>query len=77
MEIKLSVDRIEGDIAICYDGDKKYELPAHRLYEGLIVSATIDGNGNLLSLTPLYKETKKQKQALFERTRALFNRSKK
>ena len=77
MEIKLSVDRIEGGIAVCYSDKKKYELPADGLREGLIILASFDGDGNLSSITPLESETAKERTAMSERTKALFRRNKK
>ena len=77
VEIKLSVDRIEGDIAVCYDGDKKYELSAHGLAEGLIVLAEFDKDGKLISVTPLDGETEKRKKDLAARTKNIFKRNRK
>lgn len=78
MVLKLSVDRIENAIAVCYDdGCKKYELPSDGLFEGDIISAEFDENGKLISATPLADETKKRKSELASRTKNLFNRNKK
>lgn len=78
MEIKLSVDRIESGIAVCYDqGDKKYEISADGLAEGLIISAEFDESGNFISAKPLYEETEALRGEIASRTRALFKRNKK
>lgn len=78
MTLKLSVDRIENGIAICYDGDcKKYELPSHGLFEGKIIYAEFDVNGKFISAEILEDETEKRRSKLASRTRNLFNRNKK
>ena len=78
MEIKLSLDRIEGEIAVCYDeSGNKYEIPANKLSEGLIISAVFDENGNFVSATPLPEETEARKKELASRAKALFKRNKK
>lgn len=77
VEIKLSVDRIEGGIAVCYGGDKKYELPAEGLAEGLIVLAEFDKDGKMISVTPLEDETEKRKKDLSARTKNIFKRNRK
>ena len=78
MEIKLSLDRIEGEIAVCYDeSGNKYEIPAKRLSEGLIISAVFDEDGNFVSANPLPHETEARKKELASRTKALFERKKK
>ena len=77
MKIKLSVDRIESGIAVCYDDNQKYELPADGLREGLIVLAVFDSDGKLISITPLGEEMANQRVSLSERTKALFKRNRK
>ena len=78
MEIKLSLDRIEGEVAVCYDGDgNKYEIPASGLSECMIISAVFDENGNFISACPLRDETETVKKELSARTKALFKRNKK
>ena len=78
MEIKLSIDRIEGGIAVCYDeSDKKYEISADGLTEGLIIYAEFDESGNFISARPLYEDTDTRRKELSSRTRALFKRNKK
>ena len=75
--MRLSVDRIENGIAVCYDGNqKKYELPADRLSEGFLIDAEFDGNGNLISVTVLTGETETLRKKMAERTKNLFNRKK-
>ena len=76
MTVKLSVDRIEGQTAVCYDDFKKYNLPASGLSEGDIVLAEFDAEIKLISLEVLKDETKKKKSELASRTNALFNRKK-
>ena len=76
MEIKLSVDRIENGIAVCYGNDRKYELPQDGLYEGLIILAKFDECGKFISFTPLDGETDREKKNLAARTKNLFNRNK-
>ena len=78
MVLKLSVDRIESGIAVCYDGGcKKYELPSCGLAEGNMISATFDGNGKFISAEVLKDETERRRSELASRTKALFNRNKK
>jgi len=78
MILKLSVDRIENGIAVCYDGnDKKYELPSDGLFDGDLISAEFDGDGKFLSAKRLKGETESRKSELASRTRNLFNRNKK
>ena len=78
MILKLSVDRIESGIAICYDDDcKKYELPANGLLEGEIISVEFDSGGKPASVTHLTEETEKLKREMASRTKKLFNRNKK
>ena len=77
MIFKLSVDRIESGIAVCYDDDdKKYELPADGLAEGEIISAVFDSNGKLVSVTHLRDETESLRRQAAARTKGLFNRNK-
>lgn len=78
MILKLSVDRIESGIAVCYDvNDKKHELPAQGLSEGDIISAKFDENGNFTSAEVLKEETERRRSMLASRTKNLFNRNKK
>ena len=78
MILKLSVDRIESGIAVCYDdNDKKHELPAGDLSEGELISAEFDSGGNLLSITHLAKETENARREMARRTKNLFNRNNK
>lgn len=78
MILKLSVDRIENGIAVCYDcNDKKYELPSDGLFDGDLISAEFDGDENFLSAKRLKGETESRKSELASRTRNLFNRNKK
>ncbi|MBQ7292392.1 MAG: DUF3006 domain-containing protein [Clostridia bacterium] len=78
MAIKLSVDRICNDIAICYDDEcKKYEIPSYALKEGDMVSAEFDSSGNFISATPLPEETEARRKELASKTKMLFNRNKK
>ena len=73
--IKLSVDRIINNIAVCYDDDcRKYEIPSDGLSEGDIISAEFDENRKLITRHILKKETEKRRSELAERTRALFNK---
>lgn len=77
MVFKLSVDRIESGIAVCYDdNDKKYELRTGGLSEGDIIEAEFDENGTFLSHKVLTEETKRKKNELSLRTKKLFNRNK-
>ncbi len=78
MEIKMSVDRIANDIAICYDdNDKKYGIPLRlsNFKVGDIISVVFDGNSPV-SATVLEEETQKRKTELSLRTKNLFNRNK-
>ena len=77
MILKLSVDRIESGIAVCYDSnDKKYELPAEGLSEGELISVEFDSNGKPVSVARLTEETEKLKHEIASRTKSLFNRKK-
>ena len=77
MTVKLSVDRIEGQIAVCYDDSKKYHLPADGLSEGDILLASFDGEMKLISFELLKDETQAKKSEMASRTKNLFNRNKK
>ena len=77
MTIKLSVDRIEGQVAVCYDDSKKYHLPADGLSEGDLVLAELDGEMKLISFEILKDDTKAKKSEMASRTKSLFNRKKK
>ena len=77
MTVKLSVDRIEGQIAVCYDDSKKYHLPADGLSEGDILLASFDGEMKLISFELLKDETQAKKREMASRTKNLFNRNKK
>ena len=78
MILKLSVDRIESGIAVCYDdNDKKHELPAGDLSEGELISAEFDSDGKLLSITHLVEETESVRREMARRTKNIFNRNKK
>lgn len=77
MLLKLSVDRIEQGIAVCYnDDDEKYELSVSGLSEGDIIAAEFDKNGKLISYTVLADETQQKKSELAMRTKNLFKRNK-
>ena len=76
--IKLSVDRIINNIAVCYDDDcRKCEIPADGLREGDIISAEFDESQKLITCHILKEETEKRRRELAARTRALFNRKQK
>lgn len=78
MRIKLSVDRIESGIAVCYDDEcKKYEIPADGLAEGDIISAEFDSDKKPVSFEKLKKETSSRRREMASRTQKLFNRNKK
>lgn len=78
MTVKLSVDRICKNVAICYDDDcKKYEIPSSELNEGDLISVEFDTLGNFISATPLPKETEARRKELAEKTKTLFKRNKK
>ena len=78
MTVKLSVDRICKNVAICYDDDlKKYEIPSFKLKEGDLVSVEFDAFGNFILATPLPEETEARRKELANKTKMLFNRSKK
>ena len=77
MTIKLSVDRIDGAVAVCYDDEKKYEIPAPGLKEGDIILAEFDEEMKLISRNILQGETEKKKSEMALRTKNLFNRNRK
>ncbi|MBR4295451.1 MAG: DUF3006 domain-containing protein [Clostridia bacterium] len=77
---KLTVDRVEGQVALCFDeAEKAYELPIGILLgasEGDIIEVEIN-NGDVKFLHILQKETAEKKAESSARLRALFNRGKK
>lgn len=78
MEIKMSVDRIATNVAICYgDNDEKYEIPVKlSSFEiGDIISVTFDGDAPVC-VTVLKEETAQKKAELAKRTKNLFSRNK-
>ena len=76
--MKLSVDRIENGIAVCYDDNcKKCEIPAHGLSEGVIIEAEFDENDKFVRASVLAEETEVRRKNLAARTKNLFNRKKK
>lgn len=76
--MRLSVDRIEGGVAVCYDdGGKKYEIPADGLSEGLLIEAKFGLDGEFISATILTEETDARRKEMAARTKNLFNRKKK
>lgn len=78
MVLKLSVDRIDNGIAVCYDdGCQKHELPARGLSEGDMISAEFNECGKLISVKVLKDETERRRSDLASRTKNLFNRNKK
>ena len=77
MKIKMSVDRIATDVAICYDdNDKKYEIPLKLadLKAGDVIFVTFDGDSPVCA-TVLKEETEQIKKDLAKRTKNLFNRN--
>ena len=80
MEKRFSFDRIEGDYAVCYDGEgnkydfKKALIP---LEVGSLFTAKLDQDGNPFDVCYLKEETVRKKAELKSRLTALFNRSKK
>ena len=73
MDLRLSVDRVENGIAVCYDdNDKKYELLLDGVSEGDIISVSFDTDGSLLSVNRLENETEARRSELASRTKNLF-----
>jgi hypothetical protein len=77
MTLTLSVDRIENGVAVCYDDHTKYHIPAEGLFEGAMISAEFDADGNLISASVLTEETENRKKQLADRSKNLFKRNKK
>ena len=78
MKQKFSIDRIEGDIAVCYDENaKKYEFSTADvgLARGSLFKAELV-DGKPTAIVYLEHETKKKKTELKGRMDALFNRTK-
>ncbi len=79
MTRKFSLDRIEQNIAVCYDEDeKKYEFSADRLAlaPGSLFTAEIDGDGEPRNVVFLAEETLAVRRDAKRRLDALFARKK-
>ncbi len=79
MPIRFSLDRFEGDYAVCYDeNDNKYDFPKTivNLEAGALFTATLDSNGNPTDIQYLAEETATKKAQLKKRLSSLFNRNK-
>ncbi len=79
MKQKFSVDRIDGDIAVCYDDDQqKYEFSAALigLERGSLFEATLR-DGTPTDIVYLEKETLETKKQMKRRLDSLFDRHKK
>ncbi len=75
--MKFSLDRIEGDLAVCYDDrQKKYEFPAKSLAlpVGALFEATLGENGLPENIVHLVKETETVRMENKRRLDSLFNR---
>ncbi|MBQ8208384.1 MAG: DUF3006 domain-containing protein [Clostridia bacterium] len=71
---KLTVDRIESDIAVLFDEDgNKYSAPIS-FKEGAILECEIAEDGNITVLHSLEAETAERKAKNASRLRALFEK---
>ncbi len=78
--MRFSLDRFEGDFAVCYDeDDNKYDFPRSlvNLEAGALFTAVLDSDGNPTDVLYLAEETAAKKAQLKKRLDSLFNRSKK
>ncbi len=79
MPTRFSLDRFEGDFAVCYDDEnKKYDFPKKTVpFEaGALFTAILDENGIPREIRFLEEETAAQKAAMKKRLTALFQRNK-
>ncbi len=80
--MKLVLDRIEGNIAVCFDyetGKAKFELPLPDLddiYEGDIFTADITQENRAYNVKILKEETTQKKASLQKRLDALYKNKK-
>ena len=80
MPKRFSLDRFEGDFAVCYDGEgNKYDFPKDllTLEAGSLFTAELDSEGRPYDVCFLAEETAQKKSELKGRLNALFNRSRK
>ncbi len=80
MPIRFSLDRFEGDLAVCYDeNDNKYDFPKSLvdLEAGALFTASLDSDGNPIDIQYLAEETAAKKAQMKKRLSSLFGRSKK
>lgn len=80
MPKRFSLDRFEGDFAVCYDGEgNKYDFPKDllALETGALFTAELDSEGRPCNVQFLAEETAQKRSELKGRLNALFNRSKK
>ncbi len=79
MPTRFSLDRFEGDYAVCYDeNDNKYDFPKSlvTLEVGALFTAILDENGNPAEIQYLAEETAAKKAQLKKRLSSLFSRKK-
>lgn len=75
--MKFSIDRIETDIAVCYDDElNRYEFSASELAlpVGSLFEAELDGAGRPQAVRPLENQTAACRQRQKRRLSALFSR---
>lgn len=80
MTIRFSLDRFEGDYAVCYDAQgNKFDFPKGliSLEAGSLFTAELDGEGLPFDIQYLAEETAQKRSEMKRRLNALFNRSKK
>lgn len=80
MTIRFSLDRLEGDYAVCYDEQgNKFDFPKSLvpLKTGSLFTAELDEQGLPFDIHYLAEETAQKKSELKGRLDALFRRSKK
>ncbi len=77
MIIKFTLDRFEGDFAVCLDeGENKHDIPkalVSHLAEGSIFTANVE-NGSYYDPVFLKEETEEKTKALKARLNRLFNK---
>lgn len=79
MPKRFSLDRFEGEYAVCYDSQgNKYDFPKAlvTLDAGSLFTAELDENDLLLDIRLLEEETAQKRSELKGRMNSLFRRSK-
>ena len=74
MKLKLTVDRIEEGVSVCFDDqEKKYEIVG-RFPEGAVLSCEMNEEGSIDVISVMTEETEDKKTKNAARLAALFMR---